>query len=154
MGALCTSLLRCLAAGFRPPPMEPPTSSVTTATHHHHHHHHRQWLALEEEEKEEDRERERRVGETGCVPGRAATVNRNQRGCSWAELFSGVRSVRVCVYVCVCARWDGGSAGGWRREENDGRYAKRACVTVTHQLVSQCVDVTWMQMCCKGYLFL
>jgi len=30
--------------------------------------------------------------------------------------------------------------------EDDGRYVKRTCVRVSHQPVSQCVDVTLMQM--------
>lgn len=33
---------------------------------------------------------------------------------------------------------------------DDGRYVKRTCVRVSHQPVSQCVDVTLMQMACAG----
>ncbi len=42
---------------------------------------------------------------------------------------------------------DGGSG---ERERDDGRYVKRTCVRVSHQPVSQCVDVTLMQMACAG----
>lgn len=35
---------------------------------------------------------------------------------------------------------------GEREGEDDGKYVKRTCVRVSHQSVSQCVDVTLMQM--------
>lgn len=46
--------------------------------------------------------------------------------------------------ICVCDGEQGGVTEGWR--EDDGRYVKRTCVRVSHQPVSQCVDVTLMQM--------
>lgn len=53
---------------------------------------------------------------------------------------------RVCVSVCVRVE----RQRGRREGEDDGRYAKRTCVRVSHRPVSQCVDVTLMQMVGAG----
>lgn len=45
---------------------------------------------------------------------------------------------------------DGGSGERESEGEDDGRYVKETCVRVSHQPVSQCVDVTLMQMACAG----
>lgn len=66
---------------------------------------------------------------------RAATVSRAQRGRSGAELFS---RENLSTYVCERVR------GPWEVRE------KEACVRVSHQPLSQCVDVTLMQIACTG----
>ena len=58
--------------------------------------------------------------------------------------------VCVRVYVCVCERGREREGERERGREDDGRYVKRTCVRVSHQPVSQCVDVTLMQMACAG----
>lgn len=55
--------------------------------------------------------------------------------------------VRVCMGVCVCEEEryrEGGGGGRGRARETGGM--KRTCVRVTHQPVSECVDMTFMQM--------
>lgn len=65
---------------------------------------------------------------------------------AWLPLWTGTKlfsrgNLSLCAWVCVrvCVRER-------EREREDGGYVKRTCVRMSHQPVSQCVDVTLMQM--------